>query len=236
MRLIITRPTERAAPLKARLEGLGFDAVLAPLLTISFLNVEIPETPIQGIIFTSVQGVEAVKDKESLKFFPAFGVGSKTAGAAGAVGFEMVFNAEGDVESLFDLIIKTCNPGKGLLLHLAGDKTVGNLVTRLQEKGFEARYQAAYKAIAADGLPANVVEKINKRQIDGVLFFSTRTVGIFQNLVANKDLSSYLEKIDAFCLSENIAKEAREMPWHQVFAASEPTEQSLIELLQAKRK
>ncbi len=236
MRLIITRPTERAAPLKARLEDLGFQAVLAPLLTISYMEVEIPEAPLQGIIFTSVQGVEAVKDKENLKFFPAFGVGSKTAGAAGAAGFERVYNAEGDVESLFELIIKTCNPGKGLLLHLAGEKTVGDLVTRLRKKGFEARHQTVYKAVAADGLPANVVEKISKRQIDGVLFFSTRTAGIFRNLVAQKSLDAYLEKIDAFCLSENIAKLARGMPWQKVLVAGEPTEQSLIELLQAKRK
>jgi uroporphyrinogen-III synthase len=236
MRLLITRPSERAAPLKGRLEDLGFEGILAPLLTISFLNVEIPETPIQGIIFTSVQGVEAVKNEESLKFFPAYGVGSKTAGAAGAAGFEMVYNAEGDVESLFKLILETCNPGKGLLLHLAGDKTVGNLVKRLQNKGFEAHYQAAYRAIAADGLPANVVEKISKRQIDGVLFFSTRTAAIFRNIVEQKGLGTYLEKMEAFCLSENIAGEARELPWNRVQVAKEPTEQSLIELLQAKRK
>lgn len=236
MRLLITRPTERAAPLKDRLEDLGFKTTLAPLLTISFLTVEIPETPLQGIIFTSVQAVEAVKDKENLKFFPAFGVGSKTAGAAGAAGFERVYNAEGDVESLFNLILDTCNPGKGLLLHLAGDKTVGNLVARLQEKGFEARHQTAYKAIAADGLPANVVEKINKRQVDGVLFFSTRTAGIFRNLVEQKGLDTYLEKVEAYCLSENIGQEAANLPWKKVHVAIEPTEQSLIELLQGRRK
>ncbi|MEE8294497.1 MAG: uroporphyrinogen-III synthase [Sphingomonadales bacterium] len=236
MRLLITRPSERAGPLKARLEDLGFKASMAPLLTISFLEVVIPETPLQGIIFTSVQGVEAVKNQDSLKFFPAFAVGSKTAGAAGAVGFQVVHNAEGDVERLFDLVSKTCNPGKGLLLHLAGEKTVGNLVSRLQEKGFEAGYQTAYKAIAADGLPANVVEKISKRQIDGVLFFSTRTAGIFRNLVETKGLSPYLEKMEAFCLSENITKEAALLPWKQTHTATEPTEQSLIELLQVKRK
>ncbi len=236
MRLIITRPTERAAPLGARLEELGFKVVLAPVLMISFMDVEIPDPPLQGVIFTSVQGVEAVKDKENLKFFPAFGVGSKTAGAAGAAGFERVYNAEGDVESLFKLILETCNPGKGLLLHLAGDQNVGNLVPRLQERGFKAQHQTAYKAIAADGLPANVVEKISSRQIDGVLFFSTRTASIFQNLIEQRGLSAYLEKVVAFCLSENIAKQAREMPWHKVFVANEPTEQSLIELLQANQK
>ncbi len=236
MRVLVTRPLERAAPLKEKLEGLGFEVALAPLLTISRIDLDIPEVPLQGVIFTSVQGVEAVKDRDNLKIFPAFAVGSKTAGAALSAGFAKVHNADGDADALLELILSSCNPGKGLLLHLAGENTVGNLVPRLKAKGFEASSRTVYKAQAAGGLPSNVTEKLENRQVDAVLFFSTRTAGIFAEIAAHKNLFAYLDRVQCLCLSENIARETEALPWRKVYFAPEPTEQSLIELLQARVK
>jgi len=232
----LTRPAERAAPLREKLSTLGHDVSLAPLLAITNLEVDIPDMPLQGVIFTSVQGVQAVAAKESLKIFPAFTVGNKTAGAAVAAGYVQVHNADGDVEDLLGLIQTHCKPGKGLLLHLAGENTVGRLTARLAEAGFEAKSKTVYRAQAAQSLPSSIVERFVKRQIDAVLFFSTRTAAIFGALALEKGLEDSLQKMDAFCLSEAIAEEVRKIPWRKVHAAPEPTEQALIDLLQVRGK
>jgi len=236
MRLIITRPLQRAKPLGEKLQEMGFEILQAPMLKIENCPFDIPAGPLQAVIFTSVQGVEAAAGHNSLHIFPVVAVGSKTASAAAKAGFQTVYNAEGDVDALYDLILEKGNPAKGLLLHLAGEQTTGNLVERLKEKGFQAERRRVYKANAADSLPANVVEKIKARAVDGVLFFSPRTAHIFNQVVEGLDLNAGLEKMQAICLSENVATEAGRLPWKKVLVADNPTEQSMIDLLRGLPK
>jgi len=215
---------------------MGFEVLLAPMLNIEKFPFEIPESPLQAIIFTSVQGVEAVAGHDALHIFPAVTVGSKTASAAAAAGFQTVYNADGDVEALYNLILEKGNAGKGLLLHLAGDQTTGSLVERLKEKGFQAERRRVYTANPVDSLPATVVEKIKGRAVDAVLFFSPRTAHIFNQVANDLDFNGGFERIQAVCLSQNVADEAAKLPWKKILVSDNPTEQSMIDLLRGLRK
>ncbi len=236
MRLIITRPLERARLLSEKLMGEGYEALLAPMLRIENRAFEVPDAPLQALMFTSVQGVEAVAGEESIKIFPAITVGSKTAGAAALAGFETVHNADGNVEDLYKLILEKGNAGKGLLLHMVGDQTTGKLVERLVEKGFQAERRQVYETRAAKNLPSNVAEKIKKRKFDGVLFFSPRTAHIFNQVIRASGLEDHLSKAFALCLSRNVADIAAKLSWKKIYVSEKPTEQSLITLLQGLRK
>ncbi len=236
MRLIITRPLERARLLSEKLVGEGYEALLAPMLHIENRTFKVPDAPLQALVFTSVQGVEAVASEESLKIFPAVTVGSKTAGAAALAGFETVYNADGNVEDLYQLILEKGNTGKGLLLHMAGDQTTGKLVERLVEKGFQAERRQVYETRAAKNLPSNVAEKIKKYKFDGVLFFSPRTAHIFNQVIRASGLEDHLSKAFALCLSGNVADMAEKLSWKKIYVSEKPTEQSLITLLQGLRK
>jgi uroporphyrinogen-III synthase len=236
MRLIITRPLERAAPLAERLKAEGDEVLLAPMLKISFLPVDQPGEPLQAVIFTSVQGVEAVASSVGFKIFPAFTVGSKTASAARQAGFERVFNADGDAEDLLRLILENANAGKGVLLHLSGDQTAGNLTERLKERGFEARRQKVYEAQALDSLPSSIVEKIKVRAFDGALFFSPRTAGIFCRIAREKELTEHFRHAAAVFMSEAARAEGAALPWKKTLVADRPTESSLLALLKTLRK
>ena len=236
MRILITRPLERAQPLAEKLKAEGFEVLLAPMLSIETCAFEMPGDHLQALIFTSVQGVEAIAAEESLKMFPVLTVGAKTAGAAARAGFETVYNADGDVEALYNLILEKGNTGKGLLLHLAGDQTTGKLVERLKSYGFQAERRKVYETHPADSLPASVLEKIRVRGFDGVLFFSPRTAHIFNRIVEETNLEDCLGQATAFCLSQNIARETGKLPWKRTLIADRPTEPSMIALLQGIRK
>ena len=236
MRLIITRPLERALPLSEKLKEEGHEIFLAPVLKIQTCPFSKPEEPLQAVIFTSVQGVEAVVEQGSFQIFPAFTVGSKTAGAARQADFETIYNADGNIDDLYNLILERANPGKGLLLHLTGEQPAGKLVERLKEKNYRAARERVYEALAADSLSAQIVEKIRKKAFDGVLFYSPRTAAIFTRIILETALEGCFKNAVAFCLSENIAEKAEELAWKEIALPENPNEASMIALLQRFRK
>lgn len=236
MRVILTRPLERAQPLAERLKSEGDEVLLAPMLKISYLPVEEPSEPLQAVIFTSVQGVESVAAAKGYRIFPAFTVGSKTASAARQAGFERTWNADGDAEDLLQLILREANAGKGPLVHLCGDQTGGNLVERLKERGFDARRQKVYEAHAQGNLPANVVDKIRARGFDAALFFSPRSADIFCRIAREKELADSFSHAAAVVMSDAIKSEAAKLPWKKIHTADKPTESSVLAVLQSLRK
>lgn len=236
MRVILTRPLERAQPLAERLRAEGDEVLLAPMLKISLLPVGEPAEPLQAVIFTSVQGVEGVAGAKGFRIFPAFTVGSKTASAARKAGFERVWNADGDSEDLLKLILTEANTGKGPLVHLCGDQTAGNIVERLKERGFDARRQKVYEAHAQDSLPATVAEKIKARGFDAALFFSPRSANIFCRIAREKELADSFSHAEAVAMSEDVRSEAAALPWKRIHTADQPTESAVLALLQTLRK
>ena len=235
MRLIITRPVERALPLVERLMEIGVEPILAPMLKIETTPFDLPEEPLQGIIFTSVQGVEAAAKKPELHIFPVYAVGSKTAGAASAAGFQAVHNADGDAEALYQLVMRSCNAGKGALLHLSGGQSAGKLVERLCEKGFQAGRVKVYDAQPETSMPTNVLDKIKRKAFDGVAFFSPRTAHIFNQVVEQAGAANSFGDAFAVCLSDNVASEVEKLSWKKIHIAKSPTEQRMLALLQGLR-
>jgi len=236
MRVILTRPLERAQALAERLKAEGDEVLFAPMLKISFLPVEDPAEPLQAVIFTSVQGVEGAASAKGFRIFPAFTVGSKTTSAARKAGFERVFNADGDTEDLLQLILKEANTGKGPLVHLCGDQTAGNLVERLKERGFDARRQKVYEAHAQENLPATVAERIKARGFDAALFFSPRSASIFCRVAREKELADSFSHAEAVAMSAAVKAEAAALPWKKIHTAEQPTEGAVLALLQTLRR
>lgn len=236
MRLILTRPLDRCQPLAERLLAEGDEVFIAPVLRIGHLPVQEPTEPLQAVIFTSVQGVEAIAGLRGFKIFPAFVVGKKTATAAHKIGFEHVYNAEGASEDLLKLILSKTNAMKGSLLHLCGEQTAGNLVERLKERGFDARRQKVYEAHAQESLPGFILKKIRMRRFDGVLFFSTRSANIFCSIIHNNNLADCFDHAQALAISDSVSKEASALPWKKIYTAEQPTENSMLLLVQNMRR
>lgn len=236
MRLILTRPLERCQPLAERLVAEGDEVFIAPALRIGYIPVQEPTEPLQAVIFTSVQGVEAVASVRGFKIFPAFVVGSKTASAAHKIGFEHVYNAEGSSEDLFELILSKTNAMKGPLLHLCGEQIAGNLVEKLKERGFDARRQTVYEALAQESLPVSVFEKIRMRRFDAVLFFSTRSASIFCRIIHDHNLAHCFDHAEALTISDSVSKAVSALPWKRIYTAEQPTENAMLSMVPNMRR
>jgi len=104
-RVWITRAKPGAARTAARLRDMGFEPIVAPLLTIENLTPPVPYlAPFAALAFTSVNGVSAFVALTPRRNLPVFAVGDATAQAAHDAGFADVRSASGDLRDLARLI------------------------------------------------------------------------------------------------------------------------------------
>jgi uroporphyrinogen-III synthase len=234
VRVLITRPRERALELARALERRGDTPLIEPLLMIEPVAGITPELDgVQAIVVTSAHAVPALS--APARALPVFAVGDATAAAARATGCEQVFSAAGAAADLARSIAARCNPGAGALLHLSGEEVREELAADLAAVGFAVRRQVVYRAVAADALAPATVEALAARQIDAVLLFSPRTARVLVELIGRHGLREAATGIAAICLSAAAAQPCRDIAWRAVHVAARPELGALLEALEAAR-
>jgi uroporphyrinogen-III synthase len=237
MRLLLTRPKEDSAELARLLAGLGHETVVAPLLSIRFIeDAEIPERSWQALLVTSANGARALgrhARAAELKTVPVLAVGEASAETAAAEGFAQVLAAGGDVEALAALAARHLDPAGGPLLHAAGSVVAGDLASLLGARGFEVMRVVLYEAEKAPGLPDQAITGLNSGNIDGVLFYSPRTARHFAQLAREAGIESRLASVTAYCLSQAVADALGPIAFKEVKTARDPSQKALLALISA---
>ena len=232
MRVLVTRPAEDAGPLAEALRDRGHDVLLAPLLTIApRAAVDLDLAGVQALLITSANGLRAFARLSPRRDLAVYAVGDASAAAAREAGFTAVRSAGGDVEALARLAVERLTPAQGSLLHPAGSALAGDLQSRLEKAGFTVRKVVVYDATAAENLPKDVQNALNKRQIQYVALFSPRTGAIFASLVQKAGLSAVLANSRALCLSDAVAAKVKGLPWAAIRVAAAPQQEALLACL-----
>jgi uroporphyrinogen-III synthase len=178
--LILTRPRAQslafAATLRARLPG-RFRPVLAPLIEIAPLPAPLALDGLQGLVFTSANGVEQFAARSTGRGLPAFCVGEMTAAAARRAGFA-ARSADGDVAALAALVSAAHRPGAGAFLHLRGRHAAGDLVARLAAAGIPARAAEIYDQVPVP-IGGEALALLEAGAADALAFFSPRSARLF---------------------------------------------------------
>src|SRR5262249_37043712 len=140
MRLLVTRPEPDALKLSGLWEAAGHEAVVEPLLSVSFEGGEtIDLDGAQALIATSRNALRALKSSQELaaaRQLPLFAVGKATAAEARALGFETVVTGAGTARKLVAQIVSVVDPAAGLMAHLAGDTLAVDLKRELEPHRF----------------------------------------------------------------------------------------------------
>jgi uroporphyrinogen-III synthase len=240
MQLLLTRPEAESQGLRDRLQALGHTVETAPMLAIRQKHdmgdaLQAALQGVTGLLFTSANGVRAFADANPQRDLMVYAVGPASALAAKAAGFTRVEAAGGDVDLLADLVRMRHSRDAGALLHAAGSARAGDLQAMLQQDGYEVRRVVLYDADTAIRLPAAVTERFGTGGYEGVLFFSPRTAATFVSLVQAAGIAGGAAVATAYCLSDNVAREAAALPWAAVKVAQSPGEADLVALLPAPR-
>jgi len=235
VRLLVTRPEEDAADLAHLLSACGHEAVVAPLMSIRFLDdVELPERRWQALLVTSANGARALarhRQAAALKNVRVLAVGPASAEAMSAAGFRWIEAADGDADALAALACLELAPDGGPLLHAAGSVVAGDLKTVLEAQGFEVERAVLYEAAAARTLPETAHAALAGGGVDGVLLYSPRTARIFMSLVREAGLETSLGGATAYCLSPAVAEALGDAGFLTVKIALQPDQAALLALL-----
>jgi uroporphyrinogen-III synthase len=224
LRIAITRPIEDATVLKAKLETLGHETILAPLLTIVPLaGVTIPDEPWQAIAITSANAMRTAPATmlKGLHALPMLTVGPQSALAARHAGFSDIQQAGGDAAGLAKHIASSRDPERGPILYLSGREQAADFAGLLGKSGFAVTRAVLYDALPAKALPSDVYEA------EAVVLYSPRTARIWVDLAGRAALD--LPAIRHFCLSANVA--AILPAGSSMIVAARPTESAMIEAI-----
>ncbi|MBF0110819.1 MAG: uroporphyrinogen-III synthase [Magnetococcales bacterium] len=202
-RILLTRPQPEAESTARRLEELGALVLRSPVLCHQppddphpFLEALSHPERYQGIIFTSVHAVRAVLDTPCPhdRLPRVHAVGNRTAALLRQANLHPIVpkHPRGG-EELARELIKTSAPGDRFLFPRAQEGRE-ELVTALREAGRTVDLVAAYAMAAIPHLDHEILERLDRRHIDAIPFFSGRTAQVFLELLPEPNRLSRLER------------------------------------------
>jgi uroporphyrinogen-III synthase len=237
MRLLVTRPEPDASREAEALAARGHQPVLAPLLAIEFItHVTIDLAGAQALIVTSRNALRALASHSELaeaRKLPLFAVGEATARTAQDLGFAQVVKGPGTAASLAELIDRKLNPGRGPLVHLAGETLAFDLKSALEAGGFSLRQPVLYRGVPAPELPAEALSLIETGKLGGAILMSPRTAGLFTLLVDKHGVVTQAQRLVCYCLSQAVA-EVLAPHGFRVRVAARPREEDVLALLDSE--
>jgi uroporphyrinogen-III synthase len=237
MRVLVTRPEPDASRQAEMLSARGHEPVVAPLLTIEYLDdAALDLAGAQALIVTSRNALRALarhKQRDEALKVPVLAVGDATAHAAQELGFREVTIGLGTGAALAGLITQELAPGEGPLIHMVGDALAFDLAAALEAHGFTVRKTLLYRGVPADTIPAETLSMLLQGGIDGVILMSPRTARVFMELLAKHDAVEAGKGLICYCLSEAIAEELTPLGF-AVRVAATPREEDVLALLDSE--
>ena len=225
---MITRPEPGASQTAARLVALGFDPILAPVLSVTHQAIHAPDHW-GATVLTSQNAVPCCPP--TMHGHPAFAVGTATARAAAKAGFTRIFDANGDAAALATLIETIVSPADGTLILPTAQGQGGELAATLRQRGFRVSRRVAYRVEPIASLPASAASSLRDGHVAAALFFSGETARNFVRLLHKAGLTEAIRDVEAVSISERAAVALRPLPWRRLQIARTPNQDAMLALL-----
>ena len=230
MRLLVTRPEPDGARTAASLRARGHEVVLAPLLRMEFLDFALPDDAWSAVVMTSANAARAVANhprRAALIAAEAFAVGRHTAEAARGAGFRTVHSADGDKDDLADLLRDRRGQASAPLLYLAGEDRAGDLAAG----DAPVVTVVAYRAVKVQHFAPEVAAALARRDVDGVLHFSTRSAQAYLDCASRAGIREAALAPVHICISRHAAEPLAAAGAAAIRVAPRPDEAAMIELV-----
>jgi uroporphyrinogen-III synthase len=240
MRLIVTRPEPDDMRTARALIRLGHEVILSPMLDIvPIAGLRLADRTWQAVLVTSANAVRMLA-RMPARPFPAnvalLAVGDQTALEARRAGFVAARSAGGAMDNLLALAQAELSPDGGPLLYLAGETQAGDLAGELTARGFEVETAILYRSEPREKLAGVAEDALRAAAVDGVLFYSRRSVEAFERALRRARLSPLGERVVCFCLSETVAEAARVFARGAVHVSETPDQISLFVLIEQQAR
>ncbi|MGF9565738.1 uroporphyrinogen-III synthase [Neorhizobium sp. JUb45] len=232
MRVVVTRPQDRAEATAATLRGMGHEPLLLPLSKARHLTDRVRELLVRkypAIALTSAEALRALADFDLSDHLatPLFAVGRKTAAAAQQAGFKTIEIADGDGASLAALIARNAPTG---VVYLTGKPRSPTFEKALQAEDIPLSVIECYEMVPLAPAPADILALLDPPP-GAILFHSRETARLFFALPAIAENLAALSAGIIACLSARVAEEVPTALQDSVKIAERPDEAALLALL-----
>jgi uroporphyrinogen-III synthase len=230
VRLLLTRPEADAVRTAAALRARGHEVVLAPLLRIELVDFALPDEPWSAVVMTSANAARAVAEhprRAALIAAEAFAVGRHTAEAVRAAGFRTVHSADGDKDDLADLLRARRGEASAPLLYLTGEDRAGDLAAA----DTPVVTVVVYRAVKAQHFAPEVMAALVRREVDGVLHFSTRSAQAYLDCASRAGIRDAALAPVHVCISRQVAQPLAAAGAAAIRIAPRPDETAMLELI-----
>ncbi len=239
--LLVTRPLPDSIPLATTLQDMGFDVCIEPIISITTKTKQkqsledLLAKPPYAVILTSANGVRALAELSEERDIKIITVGPASYEKALEFGYKDVDMANiaygGDVKGLVRHIKEKYSPEDGMFLHVSGQITAGELMQSLKNIGFQACSLPIYKTSYATAFSSQLIGSFEEGEIEAVLLYSPRTARIFKELLEQHEIGQHMQKVDCYCLSQNVADKISEISFKNIYIAKNPTQDAMLGLI-----
>lgn len=224
-RFLVTRPLAQSESFAADLRARGFEALIAPLMTVQFFDPAPPVADYDGILITSANGAAALARIWRGRDVPVLAVGPQTADALRAAGFTAVTSADGDAGALAHCVSARVAPGSRLL-HVTGRGG-----KPLSVPGYGVERLDAYDMVATGGLSDEATQALRSGALEGVFCFSPASAALFRDVVIAGGLRAPCADIGAYCISAAAAKMLKPLQLAYFRISDQPNRAALLATL-----
>ncbi|MDC9822222.1 uroporphyrinogen-III synthase [Devosia sp. ZB163] len=229
--MLVTRPDPDASDTAARLEALGIEPVIAPLLIHETLPAELPAPDsVAAITLTSANALRALQEMDAIgryRELPVYTVGDRTADLAEALGFVMVTSASGAFADLAELLAHARIDGPIFYPH--GREVSADLGRSLEPFGKRISGVPVYAMNPVMVLDEVAEAGLASGEIGAALFYSKRTAECFVRLTAGLARERRM-KLGVLCMSEAVAAPLIDAHFVRVGLAEHPDEEAMMGL------
>lgn len=227
--ILVTRAEPGARETAARLNAMGLNGVLTPMLELKTL----PETALpdaqdlSGLVFTSANGVRTYAERETSRDQTGWCVGPATAEAAHAAGFDDVRESAGNAIDLAEFIMARTAPSPKPLLHVANVAAAGGLKSTLERSGYAVLFAPIYEMRPATDLSPSLQTIIEGQSPAILLVHSEKGAAAFAALISNKQLPH----VTGVAISTRASAPLEPLGLSAIYEASTPNEDGLFDTL-----
>ncbi|QPF85006.1 uroporphyrinogen-III synthase [Bradyrhizobium genosp. L] len=235
MVVLVTRPHPDSEATCAALRARGIEALAAPVLRFEPLPFhDDDDADYDAVIVTSANALRGIDlAGHRLLRLPAFAVGTHTADAARAAGFDKVKVAKGDAEAVRDLVLARVKANKlkksATLLYLAGADLARDLAGELGEAGLTVITHTTYRMVPVAVFPDEISDAFMASRVKAVLHYSRRSARAFLDAARAGGLEISALALPQCCISASVAAVLRDAGATQLVVAAQPDETALLE-------
>jgi uroporphyrinogen-III synthase len=235
--IVITRTQPDASLLAAKLEALGYETLIEPMLQVRATHAATTHDPlcVEGLIVTSAQALRHLNTlvrEVAFRHKPLYAVGPRTASLARDMGWVNVHDGGGDVQALGDFLKTRKELGpSSLLLHICGRDIARDTRAVLATVPGKIMDWVVYETDAVKGFSSDFREALRTGRVKGVVFYSSRAASAFAENVQAYGEDPALGTIIFLCLSDAVLKSLSSTPSGGTYVSRTPDEDALLDLL-----